>query len=106
MDLHVGEVSPKRDLIPLLVLTSPRSLVGCLYLLVAAHPHETQSSVPRPMVKARFISFIIPETSAKETKIRLNLWGFTYHVHPDLQWISDVGQFVKTPPGVCMPFLR
>ncbi|OAX41967.1 hypothetical protein K503DRAFT_832684 [Rhizopogon vinicolor AM-OR11-026] len=84
MDLHIGEVSPKWELVPLLVLTLPRSL----------------SSVPRPMVKARFTSLIVPETNAKETKIRLTLWGFTCHFYPDLQWISDVGRFVKAPPGV------
>lgn len=84
MDLHVGEVSPKWELVPLLVLTLPRSL----------------SSVPRPMVKARFTSLAVPETGAKETKIRLALWGFTCHVYPDLQWISDLAQFMKAPPGV------
>lgn len=84
MDLHVGEVSPKWELVPLLVLTSPRSL----------------SSVPRPMVKARFASLAVPDTGAKETKIRLALWGFTSHVYPNLQWISDLAQFIKAPPGV------
>ncbi|KAG2157198.1 hypothetical protein DEU56DRAFT_8443 [Suillus clintonianus] len=84
MNLHVGEVSPKWELVPLLVLTLPRSL----------------SSVPRPMVKARFASLVVPETGAKETKIRLALWGFTCHVYPDLRWISDVAQFMKAPPGV------
>ncbi|KAG1878016.1 hypothetical protein DFJ58DRAFT_753708 [Suillus subalutaceus] len=84
MDLHVGEVSPKWELVPLLVLTLPRSL----------------SSVPRPMVKARFASLVVPETGAKETKIRLALWGFTCHVYPNLQWISDLARFIKAPPGV------
>lgn len=84
MDLHVGEVSPKWELVPLLVLTLPRSL----------------SSVPRPMVKARFASIVVPETGAKETKIRLALWGFTCHVYPNLQWISDLALFMKAPPGV------
>ncbi|KAG1891100.1 hypothetical protein F4604DRAFT_1567203 [Suillus subluteus] len=84
MDLHVGEVSPKWELVPLLVLTLPRSL----------------SSVPRPMVKARFTSLVVPETGAKETKIRLALWGFTCHVYPNLQWISDLARFIKAPPGV------
>ncbi|KAG2144870.1 hypothetical protein BD769DRAFT_1661009 [Suillus cothurnatus] len=84
MDLHVGEVSPKWELVPLLVLTLPRSL----------------SSVPRPMVKARFTSLVVPESGAKETKIRLALWGFTCHVYPNLQWISDLARFIKAPPGV------
>ncbi|KAG2356196.1 hypothetical protein BDR07DRAFT_1492224 [Suillus spraguei] len=84
MDLHVGEVSPNWELLPLLVLTLPRSL----------------SSVPRPMVKARFASIVVPETGAKETKIRLALWGFTCHVYPNLQWISDLALFMKAPPGV------
>jgi hypothetical protein len=52
------------------------------------------------MVKARFTSLVVPETGAKETKIRLALWGFTCHVYPDLQWISDFAQFMKAPPGV------
>jgi autophagy-related protein 2 len=91
--------------------TSPRADItsqsGRLSISIsrACVPHEIQSSVPRPMVKARFTSLIVPETSAKETKIRLTLWGFTCHFYPDLQWISDVGQFVKAPPGVGVPFL-
>ncbi|KAG1832558.1 hypothetical protein DFJ58DRAFT_823126, partial [Suillus subalutaceus] len=84
MDLHVGDVSPKWELVPLLVFTLPRSL----------------SSVPRPMIKARFASLVVPETGAKETKIRLALWGFTCHVYPDLQWTSDLARFIKSPPGV------
>lgn len=55
------------------------------------------------MVKARFTSLVVPETGAKETKIRLALWGFTCHVYPNLQWISDLARFMKAPPGVSVP---
>jgi autophagy-related protein 2 len=89
--------------------TSPRAIItsqsGTLYrsFVVAASLTKIQSSVPRPMVKARFTSLAVPETGAKETKIRLALWGFTCHVYPNLEWISDLARFMKAPPGVSVP---
>lgn len=53
------------------------------------------------MVKLRFISLIVPETTAKEARIHLTLCGFEHTVHPDIAWIEDLATFSKAPPGVC-----
>jgi autophagy-related protein 2 len=52
------------------------------------------------MVKLRFTSLVVPETTAKESRLKLTLWGFTYDAYPDLKWVADLGRFVKAPPGV------
>lgn len=36
----------------------------------------------------------------KESRVKLTLWGFTCNVFPDIQWLSDLEQFAKSPPGV------
>lgn len=52
------------------------------------------------MVKTRIISLAVPETTAKESRITLSLWGFTIYVPPDLRFASDLVAFAKAPPGV------
>lgn len=52
------------------------------------------------MLKLRFISLTVAETTAKETRVNLTLWGFTYHVYPDFKWVTDLALFAKAPPGV------
>ena len=52
------------------------------------------------MVKVQFTSLVVPETTAKESRVKLTLWGFTYKVYPDLKWVADLDRFVKAPPGV------
>lgn len=42
----------------------------------------------------------MPNTTAKESRVKVTLYGATYTVHPSLQWISDLAEFVKAPPGV------
>ncbi|KAE9409647.1 hypothetical protein BT96DRAFT_953466 [Gymnopus androsaceus JB14] len=42
---------------------------------------------------------IVPETMAKESRIRLHLCGFTYHFFPDISWISALTVFASAPPG-------
>ncbi|TRM57600.1 hypothetical protein BD626DRAFT_514419 [Schizophyllum amplum] len=66
-----------------LSLTSPRGL----------------DTVPRAMVHLRFVSAALPGTGAKESRIKLNLFGFTCNAHPEHQWALDIGRFVKAPPG-------
>lgn len=51
-------------------------------------------------MKLRFTSLVVPETTAKESRIKLTLCGFTYNLYPDFAWALDLGQFVKAPPGV------
>ncbi|KAF8892528.1 hypothetical protein BD779DRAFT_1610102 [Infundibulicybe gibba] len=57
------------------------------------------TSVPKPLVKLRFVSLVIPGTTVKESRIKLTLTGFTYNFYPDIGWISDLTLFVKPPPG-------
>ncbi|KAJ3809145.1 hypothetical protein F5876DRAFT_44505 [Lentinula aff. lateritia] len=54
---------------------------------------------PQPLLKLRFTSVILPETIAKESRIRLHLWGFTYQLFTDVSWISDITLFANAPPG-------
>ncbi|KIK57741.1 hypothetical protein GYMLUDRAFT_75350 [Collybiopsis luxurians FD-317 M1] len=54
---------------------------------------------PQPLLKLRFASIVVPETTGKESRITLALWGFTYHFFPDISWISDLGAFASSPPG-------
>ncbi|KDQ33527.1 hypothetical protein PLEOSDRAFT_22057 [Pleurotus ostreatus PC15] len=67
-------------------------------LLALTVPHSI-TYTPKPMVKLRFISLIVPETTAKEARIHLTLCGFEHTVHPDIGWIEDLATFSKAPPG-------
>ncbi|KIK96324.1 hypothetical protein PAXRUDRAFT_138716 [Paxillus rubicundulus Ve08.2h10] len=84
MDFRITDTSNDGNYVPLLALSTPRSL----------------SSAPRPMVKTRIISLAVPETTAKESRITLSLWGFTIYAPPDLRFASDLVAFAKAPPGV------
>ncbi|TDL27313.1 hypothetical protein BD410DRAFT_762110 [Rickenella mellea] len=53
-----------------------------------------------PLLKAVFHSTVVPETTAKESRIKMSLDGFVYSVSPDLQWINSFLLFAKAPPGV------
>ncbi|EIW60338.1 uncharacterized protein TRAVEDRAFT_63914 [Trametes versicolor FP-101664 SS1] len=66
-----------------LSLTTPRSL----------------NTTVKSALKLRFTSLVVPETTAKESRVRLTLCGITYHFYPDLKWATDLGRFVKAPPG-------
>ncbi len=59
-----------------------------------------QNTTVKSALKLRFTSLVVPETTAKESRVRLTLCGITYHFYPDLKWASDLGRFVKAPPGV------
>ncbi|KAF7363504.1 GP-PDE domain-containing protein [Mycena sanguinolenta] len=67
----------------LLSLTAPRGL----------------TSAPKPLLKLSFTSLVVPQTTAKESRIRVALWGFTCNLSPDIQWATDLGLFFKPPPG-------
>ncbi|KAF7338239.1 GP-PDE domain-containing protein [Mycena venus] len=53
----------------------------------------------KPLLKLAFTSLVVPETTAKESRIGLALWGFTCNLSPDIQWATDLGLFFKPPPG-------
>ncbi|KAJ7172409.1 hypothetical protein C8R46DRAFT_992546 [Mycena filopes] len=67
----------------LLSLTTPRGL----------------TSAAKPLLKLAFTSMTVPETTAKESRIKLALWGFTCNLSPDIQWATDLALFFKPPPG-------
>jgi autophagy-related protein 2 len=75
------------------------SRVGVPMSLVSLTAHRSFSTNPKSMVKLRFTSLVVPETTAKESRLKLTLWGFTYDAYPDLKWVADLGRFVKAPPG-------
>nr|GAT53224.1 predicted protein [Mycena chlorophos] len=81
--LEARNTNTARAVDVLLSLTTPRGLI----------------SSPRPILKLVFTSFVVPETTAKESKLRMTLWGFTFNFSPYIQWIADLQSFVKPPPG-------
>ncbi|KAJ6547632.1 hypothetical protein B0H19DRAFT_1221605 [Mycena capillaripes] len=83
MSLEVRNATPTGTSDSLLSLTTPRGL----------------TSAAKPLLKLTFTSLVVPETTAKESRIRVALWGFTCNLSPDLQWAADLGSFIKPPPG-------
>ncbi|KAI6160026.1 putative peripheral membrane protein [Pisolithus thermaeus] len=84
MDLRVVDTTDAGNYVPLVVLAAPRTL----------------STVPKPMIKIRITSLLVPETSAKESKIKLALCGITCHVPANPCFAADLAAFAKAPPGV------
>ncbi|PIL24008.1 hypothetical protein GSI_13759 [Ganoderma sinense ZZ0214-1] len=82
MDLNVYDLSTT-DYNCFLSLTTPRSL----------------NTSARSAFKLRFTSLVVPETTAKESRIRLTVDGITYNFYPDIAWAADLGRFFKAPPG-------
>lgn len=101
MDIAVKNGQPSEGSQTLLCLTSPRSLVsGPKLARMAASNILLQSTSPRPLVKLRLISLVVPETTIKESRVKATVCGFTYDFYPDTTWITDLGLFAKSPPGV------
>ncbi|KAF5377015.1 hypothetical protein D9757_007710 [Collybiopsis confluens] len=85
--------------------------VGIMNLIVNNHTAEAFRTLisltrardllltPTPLLQLRFTSTVIPETSSKESKLRLVLGNFTYNFYPDISWISDLACFASSPPG-------
>ena len=85
-----------------LSLTTPRSLVGVSLAGSWIFIHfRQQSTTSRSALKLRFTSLVVPETTAKESRVRLTVDGITYNFYPDIAWATDLGSFFKAPPGVC-----
>ncbi|KAF8447739.1 hypothetical protein L210DRAFT_3527080 [Boletus edulis BED1] len=70
------------------------------YVFLVQSPPRSFSSAPRPSVKSRITSLVVPESTAKESRIKLSLWGFTVHPPLDSSLGKDLAVFVKAPPGV------
>ncbi|TFK76391.1 hypothetical protein BDN72DRAFT_785226 [Pluteus cervinus] len=94
MDIAV-QFANKQGVVPLLSLTAPRHV----FLAQPPNGPHSESSSAQPLVKLRFTSAAIPGTTAKESRIRLSLWGFTCNVPAHLGWVKDLEEFAKNPPG-------
>ncbi|KAG9318675.1 hypothetical protein JVU11DRAFT_770 [Chiua virens] len=70
------------------------------YIVLVQNPDRSFSSTPRHSVKCRMSSFAVPETTAKESRIKLSLWGFTVHPSLDGNLGNDLALFAKAPPEV------
>ncbi|OCH92227.1 hypothetical protein OBBRIDRAFT_869049 [Obba rivulosa] len=68
-------------------------------LLCMTNPHDLDSAV-RPALKVRFVSLTVPETVAKESRVKLTICGLTCNVLPEFDWVQDLATFAKAPPGV------
>ncbi|KAG6814394.1 hypothetical protein H0H92_010980 [Tricholoma furcatifolium] len=83
MDLTIKDMLTSISSQTYISLTSPRSL----------------TLTPKPMVKLRFTSSTLPGTSAKESRVKLALTGFTFNILPNFTWVEDLASFAKSPPG-------
>ncbi|EPQ58082.1 hypothetical protein GLOTRDRAFT_35556 [Gloeophyllum trabeum ATCC 11539] len=98
LNIGIRDLDATGEVLTMLSLTPLRDLVGIFtrdpsYISVMASP-------TRPMLKLRFTSATVSDRgTAKQSRVRLSLAGFTYNLLPDLQWASDLGQFAKAPPG-------
>lgn len=103
MDLLVEDVQRDTSVFKLLSLTSPRSLVcrsAAIVRPVLMCERGLQMTPTLPLLKLRFVSITLKDANAKQSRIRLTLFGFTYTFHPDLAWVTDLSEFAKAPPGV------
>ncbi|KAG6837307.1 hypothetical protein H0H93_011909 [Arthromyces matolae] len=82
-DVSVTDLPTQSSSLTYLSLTCPRSL----------------TSNPKPMIKLRFRSLVLPQTTAKESHINLTASGFTFNLFPDFAWTKDLGFFAQSPPG-------
>lgn len=101
MNLLINDHTGQGNIHTLLSLTKARDLVSLNPVKIFLSLSILQLLSPQPLLKLRFTSVILPETIAKESRIRLHLWGFTYQLFTDVSWISDITLFANAPPGVC-----
>ncbi|KIO29524.1 hypothetical protein M407DRAFT_70393 [Tulasnella calospora MUT 4182] len=72
----------------------PKSLLSFL------EPVNPSAPVSFAHAFVRITSTTDPGTAAKQSAIRLTATGFTYTLHPNLDWINELARFAKAPPGV------
>ena len=89
-DISVLETSPSGSLLSFLGLTTPSDMVNFLSLWIRRCTHSSdQGNHTQAMLKLRVTSFVVANTTAKESRIKVTLYGATFSLHPDLQWIND-----------------
>lgn len=76
------------------------SLDGSLSMLLSPTISRDAGNSNQALLKLRFTSFVVSNTTAKESRVKLTLYGLTYNLCPRLQWVSDLAEFAKAPPGV------
>lgn len=54
-----------------------------------------------PILRLGFNSSVDEETGVKESRVKVDLSGFTVGFDGDVEWIGELGEFVKSPEGVC-----
>ncbi|KAF8329752.1 uncharacterized protein EI90DRAFT_3155180 [Cantharellus anzutake] len=52
-----------------------------------------------PMVKIRFASVNMSDKAAKESRIKISLWGSTYQLLGQGSWFDDIGRYARAPEG-------
>ena len=72
-----------------------------VFHFLIANVNKHQSPNPRSLLSLRFTSLVVPGTTAKESKVKVTLCGVTYTFTPNLEWIQELSNFAKAPPGVC-----
>ncbi|KAI9064447.1 hypothetical protein FKP32DRAFT_1685733 [Trametes sanguinea] len=82
MDLNVHDVTPTGR--------------NCFVSLTTS---QSLNTIAKPVLKLRFTSLVVPETTAKESRVRVTLSGITYHFYPNVKWATNLGRFFKAPPG-------
>jgi autophagy-related protein 2 len=53
-----------------------------------------------PIINLRFTSATYPETSTKESSLKLNISSVTTYITKDYTWLTDLIAFAKSPDGV------
>ncbi|KAJ7097870.1 hypothetical protein B0H15DRAFT_823078 [Mycena belliarum] len=75
------------------------SLAGTSESLLCPTTTRGLTSASQPLLKLAFTSLVVPETIAKESRVRVTLCGFTCNLSPDVEWAADLSRFIKPPPG-------
>ena len=102
-ELDVIEWSKDGSALRFLGLTRPNAMVSTSGIMpLQLIQFAMQSSSGQSLLKLRFVSLTIPETNAKESRVKVTLSGVTYTLHPMLDWAAELGLFFKAPPGVSL----
>ena len=95
-ELDVLETSDDGTRLTFLSLTKPYAAVKSpIYCAKYSADACLQSAGTQSLLKLRFVSLTIPETNAKESRVKVTLTGVTYTFHPNLQWITDLKQCIR-----------
>lgn len=101
MDVKLEDATVPTAPITILARTLPRNLVRPVASSQGRSlTRSSQATGSIPIVRVGITSAVEQETGLKESKIKVLLANFTYHLTADLGWLSDVALFAKAPAGV------